>query len=150
MKIGEVAKLTGTSTKTIRFYEDTGLVPPPTRTAGGHRDYTPDTADRLRFIRRCQAAGMSLQEVRQILTAHDRGESPCGHVGRLLSGRLADVRAQIAELITLEAHLETLLAHAEQGQPTDHDNAGVCWILETEPAGNVNDRAKTAAPTPAG
>ncbi|MET9834017.1 heavy metal-responsive transcriptional regulator [Streptomyces sp. NPDC006385] len=134
MKIGEVAELTGTSTKTIRFYEDSGLVPPPARTHGGHRDYGPETADRLRFIRRCQAAGMSLQEVRQILAVHDQGESPCGHVSRVLSDRLNNVRAQIAELVTLEAHLETLLAHADQGQPTDHDSAGVCWILETDPA----------------
>ncbi len=134
MKIGEVAELTGTSTKTIRFYEDSGLVPPPERTPSGHRVYGPETADRLRFIRRCQAAGMTLQEVRQILTVHDRGESPCGHVSRVLSERLDHVRAQIAELVTLETHLQTLLTHAAQGQPTDHDNASVCWILETEPA----------------
>ncbi|MDT9692971.1 heavy metal-responsive transcriptional regulator [Streptomyces sp. P9(2023)] len=150
MKIGEVARLTGASTKTIRFYEDTGLVPPPTRTPGGHRDYAPETADRLRFIRRCQAAGMSLQEVRQILTVHDRGESPCGHVGRLLGERLDNVRAQIAELVTLEAHLETLLTHAEHGQPSDHDNASVCWILESEPAGTPDGRKTTAAPSPTG
>ncbi|MFF3875211.1 MerR family transcriptional regulator [Streptomyces sp. NPDC001978] len=81
MKIGEVAELTGTSTKTIRFFEDSGLVPPPARTPRSHRVYRPETADRLRFIRRCQAAGMTLQEVRQILTVHDQGESPCGHVG---------------------------------------------------------------------
>ncbi|EGX61010.1 Mercuric resistance operon regulatory proteinMercury resistance operon [Streptomyces zinciresistens K42] len=145
-----MAKLTGMSTKTIRFYEDTGLVPPPTRTPGGHRDYAPETADRLRFIRRCQAAGMSLQEVRQILTVHDRGESPCGHVSRLLGERLDNVRAQIAELVTLEAHLQSLLSHAEQGQPTDHDGASVCWILESEPSGIRDDRKGTAVPTPAG
>ena len=134
MKIGEVAKIAGTSTKTIRFYEDAGLVPPPARTRGGHRDYGLETADRLRFIRRCQGAGMALQEVRQILAVHDQGESPCGHVGRVLSDRLDLVRGQIAELVTLETHLETLLSHAEQGPPTHHDKAGVCWILETEPA----------------
>ncbi|CRK55277.1 Mercuric resistance operon regulatory protein [Alloactinosynnema sp. L-07] len=133
MKIGEVAEITRMSTKTIRFYEQSGLVPAPTRTVSGHRVYGPEIADRLRFIRRCQAAGMSLNEVRQILTVHDRGESPCGHVGRVLGERLDLVRAQIAELVTLETHLETLLAHAAQGQPTDHDNAGVCWILETGP-----------------
>ncbi|MFB8128704.1 heavy metal-responsive transcriptional regulator [Streptomyces mirabilis] len=134
MKIGEVAELTGASTKTIRFYEQSGLVPPPARTPSGHRVYGPETADRLRFIRRCQAAGMTLQEVRQILTVHDRGESPCGHVGRVLTDRLEDVRAQIAELAALEAHLETVLKHAAQGEPTDHDEASVCWILETDPA----------------
>lgn len=132
MKIGEVADLTGTSTKTIRFYEDSGLVPPPARTPSGHRVYGPETADRLRFIRRCQAAGMSLQEVRQILTVHDSGESPCAHVGRVLNDRLDHVRAQIAELVTLEAHLGKLLDHAAQGRITEHDDAAVCWILEAD------------------
>ncbi|WP_331753352.1 heavy metal-responsive transcriptional regulator (plasmid) [Streptomyces sp. NBC_00637] len=133
MKIGEVADLTEVNTKTIRFYEDAGVLPPPKRTASGHRVYGMETVDRMRFIRRCQAAGLSLQEVRQILGVHDRGEVPCGHVRRLLDDRLGRVRAQIAELITLEAHLEGLIAHADQGEPTDHDEAGVCWILESDP-----------------
>ncbi|GAB3671627.1 heavy metal-responsive transcriptional regulator [Saccharopolyspora sp. ID03-671] len=133
MRIGEVAELTGTNTKTIRFYEEAGVLPAPSRTPSGQRDYGPDTADRLRFIRRCQAAGMTLREVRQILAVHERGESPCSHVGHVLNERLDGVRAQIAELITLETHLERLLAHAEQGPPSEHDYASVCWILETEP-----------------
>ncbi|WP_331753210.1 heavy metal-responsive transcriptional regulator (plasmid) [Streptomyces sp. NBC_00637] len=139
MKIGEVAKLTGTNTKTIRFYEDAGVLPPPARTPSGHREYGPETADRLQFVRRCQAAGLSLREVRQILTVRDGGEAPCGHVRRMLGERLDQVRAQITELVTLEAHLETLINHAEGGGPADsdadHDTASVCWILETEPAG---------------
>ncbi|MGW4233647.1 MerR family DNA-binding protein [Streptomyces sp. NPDC004980] len=61
---------------------------------------------------------MTLQELQQILTVHDNGESPCTHVGRLLSDRLDHVRAQIAELVTLEAHFQTLLAHAAEGRPT--------------------------------
>lgn len=62
MKIGELAKLTNTSTKTIRFYEDSGLLSPPARTASGYRDYGPEIVDRLRFIRRGQAAGLTLQK----------------------------------------------------------------------------------------
>jgi hypothetical protein len=63
----------------------------------------------------------------------------------VLTERLDDVRAQIAELLTLETHLETLLAHAREGQPTDHDNSSVCWILETEPDRQVE--ASDARPT---
>ncbi|MEU0042895.1 heavy metal-responsive transcriptional regulator [Streptomyces werraensis] len=139
MKIGEVARITGLNTKTIRFYEEAGVLPLPARTPTGHRDYGPEVADRLQFIRRCQAAGLSLREVRQILAVHDGGEAPCGHVRRVLNERLDQVRAQIAELTALEAHLETLTARAEQGAPagdTGHDSASVCWILETEPAGS--------------
>ncbi|MDT5369241.1 MAG: hypothetical protein QOC62_3672 [Mycobacterium sp.] len=132
MQIGELAKLTNTSTKTIRFYEDSGLLPPPARSASGYRDYGPEIEDRLRFIHRCQAAGLTLQKVRQILAIHDRGEVPCGHVRQVLNARLDQVRAQITELVALESHLQTLVDRASGGVPTEHDHSTVCWILESE------------------
>jgi DNA-binding transcriptional MerR regulator len=133
MQIGELAKLINTSTKTIRFYEDSGLLPSPARSASGYRDYGPEIADRLRFIRRGQAAGLTLQKVRQILAIHDRGEVPCGHVREVLNTRLDQVRAQIAELVALEGHLQALLDHASRGASNEHDDSAVCWILEADP-----------------
>lgn len=130
MKIGELAKLTNTSSKTIRFYEDSGLLPLPPRSASGYRDYEPEIADRLRFIHRCQAAGLTLQKVRQILAIHDRGEAPCTHVREMLNTRLDQVRAQIAELVALEGHLQTLLGQASKRASTEHDHSTVCPILE--------------------
>lgn len=149
MKIGDLAAASGTTAKTIRFYEQAGVLPEPTRTASGYRDYGAEFVDRLAFIRRAQAAGLSLRQVRQILAIHDSGEAPCGHVRGVLTERLDDVRAQIAELLTLETHLETLLAHARHGEPTEHDHSGVCWILETEPAtrsGIIEEQAMSAEP----
>jgi len=133
VQIGQLAKLTNTSTKTIRFYEDSGLMPSPARSASGYRDYAPEIADRLRFIRRGQAAGLTLEKVRQILAIHDRGEVPCGHVREVLNTRLDQVRAQIAELVALEGHLQALLDHASRGASNEHDNSAVCWILEGDP-----------------
>ncbi|MGD9620740.1 MAG: heavy metal-responsive transcriptional regulator [Mycolicibacterium sp.] len=131
MKIGELASLTNASTKTIRFYEDSGLLPAPPRSASGYRDYGPDSIDRLRFIHRCQAAGLTLQKVRQILAIHDRGERPCAHVREVLNARLDQVRAQIAELVALEGHLQTLLERApDDPASTEHDRSTVCPILE--------------------
>jgi DNA-binding transcriptional MerR regulator len=132
MQIGELAKLANTSAKTIRFYEDSGLLPPPARTASGYREYRPEIVDRLRFIHRGQAAGLTLQKVRQILAIHDRGDLPCAHVRQVLSTRLDQVRAQIAELVALEGHLQILLDHASHAAPTDHDHSTVCWILESD------------------
>lgn len=131
MKISELAVAGGTTPKTIRFYEQAGVLPEPARTSGGYRDYGPEFIDRLDFIRRAQAAGLTLREVAQILAISDRGGTPCGHVRGVLADRLDQVRAQIAELVTLETHLDALLAHARQGEPTEHDSAGVCWILES-------------------
>jgi DNA-binding transcriptional MerR regulator len=132
VKIGELAAASGTTTKTIRYYEQAGVLPEPTRTATGYRDYRPETIDRLRFIRRAQSAGLTLREIGQIVAIRDGGHAPCGHVRAVLGDRLDHVRAQIAELVTLEAHLESLLVHARQREPTDHDEAAVCWILEAE------------------
>jgi len=149
MKIGELAAASGTTPKTIRFYEQAGVLPEPGRTASGYRDYGAEFVDRLAFVRRAQAAGLSLREIRQVLAIHDRGDVPCGHVRGVLTERLDNVRAQIAELVTLEAHLETLLAHARGGEPTEHDSAGVCWILETDPAG-APDVVEVAGSEPVG
>jgi DNA-binding transcriptional MerR regulator len=132
MQIGELAKLTNTSTKTIRFYEDSGLLPPPARGASGYRDYGPEIVHRVRFIHRGQAAGLTLQKVRQILAIHDRGEVPCGHVRQVLDTRLGQVRAQIAELFALEGRLQNLLDRASRGAPTEHDHSTMCWILESD------------------
>jgi DNA-binding transcriptional MerR regulator len=149
MKIGELAAASGTTPKTIRFYEQAGVLPEPGRTASGYRDYGSEFVDRLAFVRRAQAAGLSLREIRQVLAIHDRGDVPCGHVRGVLTERLDNVRAQIAELVTLEAHLETLLAHARGGEPTEHDGASVCWILETDPAG-ASDVIEVAGSGPVG
>ncbi|WP_249643804.1 heavy metal-responsive transcriptional regulator [Nocardia sputi] len=133
MRIGELATASGLTAKTIRFYEQEGLMPKPARTPGGYRDYSDDHIARLQFIRRAQAAGLSLAAARQVLTIVDHGDTPCGHVEQILSSRLDQVRAQIAELITLETHLESLLATARRGPTaTEHDQAAVCWILESD------------------
>jgi DNA-binding transcriptional MerR regulator len=136
MKIGDVADVTGVTAKTIRFYEEAGLLPAPARTSSGYRDYDPEVVERLRFIHRGQAAGLTLAQVRQILAVHDRGDQPCGHVRDILETRLEQVHAQLAELTLLEGHLRTLLERAEHGLPTEHDSSAVCWILENEPAGS--------------
>ena len=130
MKIGELARRGGTTAKTIRFYEQAGLLPAPARTPAGYRDYGPEFVDRLEFVRRAQSAGLSLREVRQVLAIADRGDAPCGHVVSILQARLDQVRAALAELPALETHLAALLEHARTAEPIEE--AGVCWILESD------------------
>ena len=133
VRIGELADRSGVNAKTIRYYEHAGVLPSPGRDRSGYREYGPEAIERLRFVQRAQAAGLSLKEVRQIMAIRDCGAMPCGHVRSILEARLHHVRAQMAELVTLEGHLETLLEHSRHGEPTEHDGASVCWILETEP-----------------
>jgi DNA-binding transcriptional MerR regulator len=129
MKIGELARRGGTTAKTIRFYEQAGLLPAPARTNAGYRDYGPESLDRLEFVRRAQSAGLSLREVRQVLAIADRGDTPCEHVVEILQARLDQVRSTLAELSSLQTHLAALVDHARTAEPIEE--AEVCWILES-------------------
>ena len=111
MRIGELAEHAGITAKTIRYYEGIGLMDEPDRHANGYRDYGVAAADRLRFIRDSQAAGLTLAEVGEILGMKAAGESTCSHTRGMLARHLADVDAQIERLLSTRAEL-TLMARA--------------------------------------
>ncbi|MDT0318203.1 heavy metal-responsive transcriptional regulator [Streptomyces millisiae] len=98
MRIGTLAHAAGVTAKTIRFYERAGLLPEPPRTPSGYRDYPPESADRLVFIRGAQAAGLSLAQIRDVLTIRDSGQPPNGAVADLIAAQLRQVEARLAEL----------------------------------------------------
>ena len=81
MRIGEVAERAGVPAKTIRFWEDRCLLPLPDRTPAGYREYGPDILERLAFIRRSQTAGLTLEQIRQVLQIRDSGQAPCVQPG---------------------------------------------------------------------
>ena len=126
MRIGELAAAAGTNTKTLRFYEEQGLLPPPERTANGYRDYEPAVLSRLDFIRRGRAAGLTLSQIREVIEVRDGGDAPCGHVYRLLTERLADVDRHIADLQVLRATLVQKRDHAESADPSTCAPDTVC------------------------
>ena len=108
MRIGEMAEASGTTSKTLRFYEQAGLLPAPDRTASGYREYAPETLARLDFIRRSRTAGLTLAQIREVLDIRDAGVAPCQHVHDLLQARLGELDRQIADLRALRrtvAHL---------------------------------------------
>lgn len=127
MRIGEVATRAEVSAKTIRFWEDEGLVPAPRRTASGYRDYEPETIERLEFIRHAQAGGLTLGQIRQVLEIGDSGDAPCEHVRRVVADRLAEVESRIAELDGTRRHLRALARRAAAQDPADC--RGYCAII---------------------
>lgn len=129
MRIGELAEASGTTRKTLRFYEGAGLLPEPERTAGGYRDYSAETLARLSFIRRGRTTGLTLAQIREILQIRDTGASPCQHVQDLLDTRLAELDRQIADLQTVRETVSNLRADAESIDPTSCDAADVCRYL---------------------
>lgn len=129
MRIGEVAHASGTTTKTLRYYEEVGLLPDPGRTPAGYRDYGPEVLDRLDFIRRGQAAGLTLAQIGQVLDIRDRGQAPCQHVTDLLDTRLAVIDRQLAELAQLRTTIADLREDAAAGDPATCSPEDVCRYL---------------------
>jgi DNA-binding transcriptional MerR regulator len=128
MKIGELAAHSGVSAKTIRFWEEARVVPLPSRTSSGYRDYQPDAVDRLTFIRHAQSAGFTLDQIRRVLGIGDSGERPCEHVSQLITDRLAEVEARIADLKATRSHLRVLARRAADQDPAQC--TGYCSILD--------------------
>jgi MerR family copper efflux transcriptional regulator len=129
MRIGVLAATAGLTAKTLRFYEQAGLLPAPPRTGSGYRDYPPGVVGRLAFIRDAQAAGLSLAEIRSILAIRDAGQAPCRHVTELIDQHLAQVNDRIAELTQARAALTDLQRRAAATDPAGCDDTEICSIL---------------------
>lgn len=129
MKIGELSNRAGYSTKTIRYYEEIGVIPAPERLANGYRDYDESAVDRLAFVRDAQAAGLSLNEIEWILGLKDQGASTCGHVVSLLESRISDIDRQLEELTRTKTRIEEITARARQMDPADCTDASACQTL---------------------
>lgn len=133
-RIGEVAAKTGVTVDTLRYYERLGVLPRARRTAGGLRRYSDDAIRQIRFVQQAQTLGLTLNDVRQLLTDQGRaGRERCQRVRNLLDHRLKDVDAKLAELrafrLTLRAHL------AECDRALEHDQPS-CPVI-TELAGTT-------------
>jgi DNA-binding transcriptional MerR regulator len=115
MKIGELAACSGVSIDTVRFYERRGVLPTPQRTASGYRTYTPATVDRLRFARRLQELGFTLDEIIDALAAHDAGSATCASERWRLETVLGRIDTRIAELRGLQKEVRGVLAGCDRG-----------------------------------
>lgn len=122
----------GVAPTALRYYEQRGLLPAPERTASGYRAYGDAAVDRLSFIRSAQAVGLTLAEVRDVLSVRDAGEAPCRVVTGLIERRHAEVRSRIAELRALERELSRLRQRAAQLKPRDCAPSGVCHVIPRE------------------
>lgn len=129
MKIGEIAGMAGTTTKTLRFYEERGLLPEPARTPSGYRDYPPEVLNRLDFIRRGRNAGLTLAQISEILNRRDTGQAPCHHVEELLAHRLAQLDRQIGDLHVLRGSVAALQQGAAAADPDACNATDICRYL---------------------
>lgn len=124
MRIGELAKSTGISVETIRYYEKIGLLPEPHRDQNGYRAYRGAHLDRLQFIKRCRNLDMAQDEIRELIRLAEQPEADCSGVDALLARHLMHVRERLRELASLEKTLEQL-----QQACTDGRTVRECGIL---------------------
>ena len=128
LSIGLVARRTGATVPTVRYYEDIGLLPPAARTEAGQRSYDETTIRRLVFIRRCRDFGFSIEQVRELVGLVDEPDRPCAEVRDIAAVHLAQVRQKLEELKSLEASLNAFVCSCDtacSGGP-----AVDCTILE--------------------
>lgn len=128
MHIGELARAAGVNIQTIRFYEREGLLPAPSRTTSGYRNYEQRDLDRVMFIRRNHEIGFTLAEIQQLLQLHAalemmprpmrRKPAEVQQIIELGRERLGQVKEKIGALKAMKRHLEFLVRHLEKSVPT--------------------------------
>ena len=123
MKIGELAKATGTQTETIRYYERENLLPIAMRTESNYRVYDSSHVERLAFIRHCRALDMPLADVQRLLDFTHSDDNACPEINALIDAQLARVHARLLSMQALEKQLAALRRRCQ------HATDGPCGIL---------------------
>lgn len=108
MKIKDLSLDSGVPAKTIRYYEEIGVLPPAKRLPNGYRTYSESDLDRLRLVSGARQVGLSLKEIREIIEMRDRGEAPCTVLLGLLEKKADEIEMRIRALQQLEGELRQL------------------------------------------
>ena len=136
LTVGQLARATGVSAKTIRYYEQIGVLPAPRRNAAGYRHYSRHDVHRLLFMRRARALGLSLANLKALTSELDSGECltmrPRLHA--LVTEQLRTVQQQIAEFQLLERQLAQVLQRLQTAAPTPHADGCRCLGSDTPEA----------------
>jgi len=132
LTVGQLARATGVPAKTIRYYEQVGVLPEPKRSGAGYRHYSRHDVHRLLFIRRARALGLSLANLKALTTELDSGEclTVRPHLYALVTEQLRTVQQQIAEFQVLERQLAQVLKRLQTTAPVSH--AYGCQCLGSE------------------
>jgi MerR family copper efflux transcriptional regulator len=145
LKIGEVSRQSGIGVEALRFYEKSGLLERPSRTYGGYRVYGAEVLERLAFIKRAQALGFSLEEIRRIIDDARKGESPCTEVREIVRRRMAELDERLREL---HLYREELKGTLEEWDKVGRAPGHICGLIEAAEVAHADhqhkaDRLKT-------
>lgn len=127
--IGELARRAGVKAQTIRYYEALGVLAKPRRTTAGYRRYGPGTLSELAFVKKAQALGFSLNDVKQVLDLGRSGRTPCATVLSLAHSHLADLDQRIAQLHRLRDQLGAAVRRWQTGGAPADCVATFCGLI---------------------
>ena len=113
LRIGEVAREAGVNVQTLRYYERRGILPEPDRTAAGYRTYDPEAVRIVRFVKRAQDLGFTLQEIEDLLALRQNRRANCGRVKSLAEAKLGQVEENLVDLRRLKRALSGLVESCE-------------------------------------
>jgi len=134
LRIGQLARAAGFTEKTLRFYDEIGLLKPSGRSTSGYRLYDEQAIERLRFVRKAKGLGLSLNDMRMILEIGDEGRVPCGHVVSVVDRELERIDGQLRQLRSLRRDLVTLRECLGDEIASGRAKPGYCEHLVKAPA----------------
>lgn len=146
---GELAKLAGVSTDTLRHYERKGVLPEPVRLSNGYRKYPASSLERVRLIRRALSLGFTLDELARFLKARERGQAPCREVRALAEEKLCELEKRLEEMLALRDELRATLRDWDTRLSTRkaEERAGLLDALAQQKARALNAQASTRTRT---
>ncbi len=122
--IGEMARQSGCKVQTVRYYEETGLMPEAVRTGGNQRRYDEPALERLKFIRHCRTLGFGLDSIRELLSLSQEPGQSCAMVDALAVKHLVSVEQRIEQLESLRGELTRMIKSCAGGSVSQ------CRIIE--------------------
>ena len=131
LRIGELAKQTGLAVGTLRYYSDLGLLQPVQRGDNGYRYYSQNASKQVEFIKKAQAIGFTLEEIKAILDVRDRGEKPCSLVQSLLNSKIEQLQIQIRHMALFKAELEEYRSAWIKNPNLESDSQEVCPLISS-------------------
>lgn len=109
MRTGEIAAAAGVNIQTLRYYERRSLLREPPRTPGGHREYPQETVGLVRFIKRAQELGFSLEQVGELLELRNAPAGNRARARRVAESNLRSIREKVRRLSAMKRALEVLV-----------------------------------------
>jgi DNA-binding transcriptional MerR regulator len=151
LKVGELAERAGVGVQTLHYYERLGLLPPPNRSSANYRLYPPASLRQVQFIKKAQALGFTLEEIKEVLGLRERGRAPCRCVADVARKHLREMDARIGALREFRKSLAAVVPRWEKETAGQRRCAGeFCDLIEqltvSEPAPAAGEKKLKKAP----